>query len=143
MDEALIVSDVYASYGRREVLRGVSISLSPGEIVSLVGPNGAGKSTLLKVIAGALSPQSGRVTLGNINVLNLPQFERSRRGIGYLMQGGPVFSSLTVEENLSLARAAEKRRNGKTNWEEILACTPSLKSMLRRRAGLLSAGQRQ
>jgi ABC-type branched-subunit amino acid transport system ATPase component len=143
MDEGLIVSDIYASYGRREVLRGVSISLSSGEIVSLVGPNGAGKSTLLKVIAGALSPQSGHVILGNSDILNIPQFKRSTRGIGYLMQGGPVFSSLTVEENLSLAYTAGENGHRKTNWKEVLAYTPDLKNILGRRAGLLSTGQRQ
>lgn len=143
MDEALTVNDLYASYGRREVLRGVSVSLSRGEIVSLVGPNGAGKSTLLKVIAGALPPRAGRITLGNSNVQKLPQFERSRRGIGYLMQGGPVFSSLTVEENLGIASTARRNGGGEMSREEILKYTPGLKSMLRRRAGLLSAGQRQ
>src|SRR5215217_7429974 len=99
----LIAREIYANYVRRQVLHGVSISVAPGEIVSVVGPNGAGKSTLLKVIAGVLVPRSGRVMFGDKDVSNLAQFERARAGIGYLMQGSQVFCSLTVEENLRLA----------------------------------------
>jgi urea transport system ATP-binding protein len=143
MSEALILSDIHASYGRREVLRGVFLSLASGEVVAVVGPNGAGKSTLLKVIAGTLAPRSGRVVLRGEDISSLPQFERARRGIGYLMQGGPVFASLTVQENLDLACRAGGQGQVEAGQEEALAAAPDLKSLLGRRAGLLSGGQRQ
>jgi branched-chain amino acid transport system ATP-binding protein len=139
----LIAKDIHASYGRRAVLHDVSITISPGEIVSVVGPNGAGKSTLLKVIAGALVPESGRVTWGDSDLTHLAQFERARLGIGYLMQRGPVFSSLTVEQNLDLARVSRRNGHSKASWKEVIQHTSDLASVLGRRAGLLSAGQRQ
>jgi ABC-type branched-subunit amino acid transport system ATPase component len=139
----LIAREIYANYVRRQVLHGVSISVAPGEIVSVVGPNGAGKSTLLKVIAGVLVPRSGRVMFGDKDVSNLAQFERARAGIGYLMQGSQVFCSLTVEENLRLAIFSHKNSRGKASFHDVLEQAPDLEQWLGRRAGLLSAGQRQ
>jgi branched-chain amino acid transport system ATP-binding protein len=158
MSHLLTAQEIYASYHKKEILHGVSLEVGAGEIVALIGPNGAGKSTLLKVIAGALPAKAGTVIFNDHDVTHLPQFERARRGIGYLIQGGEVFPSLTVEQNLNLGgtvvstgrRLSERsstRRNGRGNGgerlEEVLALFPDLKAIFDRRAGLLSGGQRQ
>ena len=95
----LKLDDIYAGYGPKEVLKGVSLEVTAGEIVALIGPNGAGKSTVLKVIVGLLAPTAGTVIYGGQNITRLPTYRRARNGIGYLMQNGPVFGSLTVAEH--------------------------------------------
>jgi branched-chain amino acid transport system ATP-binding protein len=135
----LLVEDICATYGGRDVLHDVSFEIRPGEIVALLGPNGAGKSTALKVVAGELRPTSGRISLGEDDITHVPVHGRARRGVGYVRQGGAVFGSLTVGENLVLAH-----RNGHgRRVDDVLAVLPPLRELLTRRAGLLSGGQRQ
>lgn len=136
----LKVENIYAGYGKKEVLRDVSIYLDKGEIIALIGPNGAGKSTLLKVIAGFLTPYSGKVTFEGVDITHLPSFKRAFLGLLYLMQGGRIFPNLTVKENLELSLTSNMDGQG---IEEVLTIFPELKSVLRRRAGLLSGGQKQ
>jgi ABC-type branched-subunit amino acid transport system ATPase component len=139
-DSRLTILDVRAGYGKKEVLRGVTLAAGKGELVAIIGPNGAGKSTLLKVIAGFLRPSSGSVLLDGRDISRLAPHERVKAGIGYCMQGGRVFPSLTVSENLALASGG----NGPNNdLEQILEVFPKLKDMHGRRAGLLSGGERQ
>lgn len=143
MSRILIAQNIHASYYKKEILHGVSIEVEEGEIVALIGPNGAGKSTLIKVVAGALPAKKGKVLFDGREVTNIPQFERARRGIGYLIQGGEVFPSLTVEQNLELGGLVNGKQNGQGRLIEILELFPDLKDILDRRAGLLSGGQRQ
>lgn len=136
----LELRDVHAAYLMKDVLRGVSLAVSFGEIVALVGENGSGKSTVLSVVAGLLRPTRGAVLFEGREIAKLPAYQRQRVGIGYMLQGGRVFPSLTVEENLQLAaeRAGRAdRKEGPGVW------FPSLRERLRDRAGLLSGGQRQ
>jgi len=121
--------DIHASYGPKEVLKGVSLNVAAGEVVALLGPNGAGKSTVLKVIAGLLIPTAGTVTFCDQNITRMPTYRRVRNGIGYLMQNGPVFGSLTVAEHQRLA-AIDKRE-------------PMMTSIAGKRGGVLSGGERQ
>jgi urea transport system ATP-binding protein len=109
--------------------------------VAIIGPNGAGKSTLLKVIAGFLRPTAGTVLLNGRDVTRLAPHERVRAGIGYFMQGGRAFPSLTVRENLSMA--GDEHGSGKGNLEQVLEVFPKLREISGRRAGLLSGGERQ
>jgi len=138
----LEVEDIHAGYGKKPVLHGVSVSLSPGEIVAVIGPNGAGKSTLLKVIAGLVRPTSGRVLFQGKDVTKQPTHRRARAGIAYLIQGGAVFPSLSPDDHIELGRAAAgaRRRVAQESGE-------LLPEALRKRrddpAGLLSGGQRQ
>ncbi len=87
-------------YGKRRVVRGVSLNVDRGEVVGLLGRNGAGKSTSFKMIMGILKPTRGRVVLKGEDVTNLPLYKRARRGLGYLAQEPMIFQKLSVEGNL-------------------------------------------
>ncbi len=140
---ALRVENIHAAYSKKEVLRGVTLSAKPGEIVALIGPNGAGKSTLLKVIAGFLQPLQGQVWLDGKELTPLAAHERVRQGIAYFMQGGKVFPNLTVAENLEMGSATLSAQNKKDGLSAVLEIFSNLKDLLNRRAGLLSGGERQ
>jgi lipopolysaccharide export system ATP-binding protein len=88
------------SYGRRTVVRGVSIEVGSGEIVGLLGPNGAGKTTTFYMTVGLTPPDSGRVLLDGEDVTRDPMYVRARKGIGYLPQEPSIFRGLTVEQNI-------------------------------------------
>lgn len=105
----LLAQDISAAYYKKEVLNGISISINAGEIVALIGPNGAGKSTLLKVIAGVLKPTSGKVIINGKDITEKGTYERIRMGLGYFIQGGEVFRSMTVDENLKMGIVRSKR----------------------------------
>ncbi len=137
----LRVEGIHAGYGKKEILHGITLEVNPGEVVLLAGANGAGKSTLLKVIAGLLKPTSGHVYLNGVEITGLPAGRRARQGVGYLLQGGEVFPSLTVWENLTFAMG---NRTGEPELiEPVLSLFPPLRAKLRQRAGLLSGGERQ
>ncbi len=87
-------------YGKRTVVKDVSIQVERGEIVGLLGPNGAGKTTTFYMVVGFIQPNAGRVFLDTEDITNLPMYRRARRGIGYLPQEPSVFRKLTVEENI-------------------------------------------
>nr|WP_305037672.1 LPS export ABC transporter ATP-binding protein [Meiothermus sp. QL-1] len=104
-------------YGRREVVRGVSLELSRGEIVALFGPNGAGKTTTFYMLVGFIEPNAGRIHLNGQDVTRLPMYKRARLGLGYLPQEPSAFRRLTALENLlavlefqPLAKAERKER---------------------------------
>ena len=88
------------SYGKVEVVRGVSIDVAPGEVVGLLGPNGAGKTTTFYMIVGLLKPNSGRILLGERDISSLAMYQRARLGIGYLSQEPSVFRRMTVWDNV-------------------------------------------
>lgn len=139
----LRIENVNAGYGKLEVLRGISLSLDQGELVTIIGPNGAGKSTLLKIIAGTLLPSGGRVFFNDNDITSLSTHLRIRKGIGYCLQGGRVFPNLTVFENLKIATIAPGLGQDSSHLEEIFSLFPVLKGMIDKRAGLLSGGERQ
>ncbi|MCX8112993.1 MAG: LPS export ABC transporter ATP-binding protein [Bacteroidia bacterium] len=88
------------TYGKRKVVDGVSLHLSPGEIVGLLGPNGAGKTTTFYMIVGFIWPDAGEIYLGEERLTKLPMYKRAQRGIGYLPQEASVFRRMSVEDNL-------------------------------------------
>lgn len=139
----LRVQDIHSAYKKKEVLKGVSLSIKQGEIVAVIGPNGAGKSTLLKVISGFIQPTAGAIYFEKKDITALPQNRRVNIGISYFMQGGKVFQSLTVKENLDLSTAALSSAEKKNEISSLLNLFPNLENMLGRRAGLLSGGERQ
>ena len=97
----LATDGIAKSYGGREVVRGVSISITQGEVVGLLGPNGAGKTTSFYMIVGLVRPDAGRVTVGGEDISRTPMYLRARNfGISYLPQEPSVFRKLTVEENI-------------------------------------------
>lgn len=138
----LQVEDLVASYYKKEILLGASLEIMPGEIVALVGTNGSGKSTLLKTIAGVIQPNSGKIIFKGNNIVGRKPNELVRSGVGFLMQGGVVFPSLTVEEHLQLAVQIKNTSNN-GRFDQVWQLFPKLELNKQKRAGLLSGGERQ
>jgi lipopolysaccharide export system ATP-binding protein len=96
----IVCKDLIKKYGRREVVRGVSLAVHPGEVVGLLGPNGAGKTTTFYMIVGLEAAHGGSIHLGEQEITRLPMHRRARLGIGYLAQEPSIFRKLSVEENI-------------------------------------------
>jgi len=137
----LAISNLHVAYGQSEVLHGLNVAVSPGEIVAIMGRNGMGKTTLLKCVMGLL-PSTGRILYEGRDIRGLPAEDRAHLRIGYVPQGREIFSQLTVEENLRIGLAARRPRLAEVP-EQIFQMFPVLKQMLRRRGGDLSGGQQQ
>jgi len=124
------------------ILQGVDLVVSEGEIVSIIGPNGAGKSTLLKAIMGLINVSAGRFYINGTDKTNLPTHKIVNEGIGYVPQVENVFPSLTIEENIEIgAWSLNKYRKSSVN--KILEDFPMLNERKKEKAGNLSGGQRQ
>jgi ABC-type branched-subunit amino acid transport system ATPase component len=140
---ALHARGVTAGYGGDPVIRGITVSAGPGQVVSLVGPNGSGKSTLLKSMVGIVRVSSGAVLVGDRDVTNQPPEQIARSGVGYVPQVDDVFAPLTVRENLEMGGYLLNRREVAGRLERVLAVFPRLGLMLGRAAGKLSGGERK
>jgi branched-chain amino acid transport system ATP-binding protein len=138
----LDVSGLEASYGKVQVLHGVSLTIGPGEAVALLGPNGAGKTTLLRAISGLL-PWSGRIRFGGRDLMGAGPGETVRAGIAHVIEGHRVFAHLTILDNLLLAGYGMKRGERNDRIEEALSMFPELTSRRQEPAGALSGGQQQ
>jgi ABC-type branched-subunit amino acid transport system ATPase component len=140
---ALRTVDLTAGYDRSPVVHGVSIAVNPGEVVSIVGPNGSGKSTLLKSIVALVEIMSGRVLVGDEDVTGWPSENVARIGVGYVPQVDDVFAPLTVQENLEMGGYLLKPRDVPARIAHVIEVFPRLRTMLGRRAGKLSGGERK
>ena len=109
-------------YGEREVVKGLSLTVSSGEIVGLLGPNGAGKTTTFYSLAGFVRPEEGQILIDDEDVTRLPMYQRARKGLGYLAQEPTVFRGLTVEQNLRavLERTVPSRLEQMRRVKELL-----------------------
>lgn len=129
-------------YGRRRVVREVSLEVAPGEVVGLLGPNGAGKTTTFHMIVGLVRPTSGRVFLGDLEVTRMPMYRRARAGIGYLSQEPSVFRKLTVEENVrAVLEAQGLPRAGLRGRAQELLAELGVDHLASQRADSLSGGE--
>jgi len=138
----LTLSDITAFYQGSRILRGISLTVSPGEVVCLMGRNGVGKTTTLKTIVGLVRPGDGSIALAGTALNDLKPDRRARLGVAYVPQGRDIFPHLTVLENLRIGAVAQgKKLNGE--MERVLALFPILKEMLQRKGGILSGGQQQ
>jgi len=134
---------VVAGYGAaEEILKGTSIYVDQGEIVSIIGPNGAGKSTLLKAIAGLVALKQGQIILNGANITAADALGRSRHGIGFVPQERNVFGAMTVAENLEIS-AFRNAGEARARSDELYARYPILAQKRRALARTLSGGQRQ
>ena len=140
----LELSNVSITLGGRQLVKGLDLELSPGEVVGLLGPNGAGKTTTFNLVIGLLSPDQGDVIVNGQRVTDLPMPERARLGVGYLPQEASVFRNLTVRENLDIALeqadlSAEQRRDRRQQLIEDFHLT----AFMNRRGFQLSGGERR
>ena len=138
----LALDDVRVAYGNVEVLRGVSLRVSAGELVCLLGANGAGKSTTAKTISGLLRPRGGRITFLDARIDGLPAHAILRAGIAHCPEGRRIFPEMTVRENLEMG-AYMQGRGGATSLESELERYPILRQRARQLAGTLSGGEQQ
>jgi branched-chain amino acid transport system ATP-binding protein len=140
----LQVTDLFAGYGKLQVLNGVSIDARANEVTVIVGPNGSGKSTLLKSISGLTTIFGGTVKMeGSKDITNLDPHEIARLGIAYLPQTENVFTNLTVQENITLAGYTLEREQIEGRIKEVLELFPQLKRYMSSKATNLSGGERQ
>jgi ABC-type branched-subunit amino acid transport system ATPase component len=143
-DEILLaLDDVRAGYAEVEVLRGVSLRVRRGHVVSIIGANGAGKSTLLKAIFGLVRPRTGRISLAGEEVTGRRPVEILGRGISYVPQGRCNFPVMSVEENLEMGAFTRDDPDVRRDIEAMLARFPLLAGKRRALAGTLSGGQQQ
>lgn len=141
----LSIKDLNVSYGKIKAIKGISLDVNAGEVVTLVGANGAGKTTLLKTISGILSPVSGEITYDGRKLSDIKPFQRVNEGICQAPEGRGIFPGMTVLENLEMGKFG--RPNGKDETEEDLAKVyelfPRLKERINQAGGTLSGGEQQ
>jgi urea transport system ATP-binding protein len=141
----LELRSVETDIGGSRILRGVNLTIRPGEVVALMGRNGVGKTTTLRTITGILPVRAGTILFNGQTIEKLPIDVRARAGIGYVPQGREIFPHLTVEENLLVGLVVHGRRGpaAKAGLERVFTLFPVLKAMLHRKGGVLSGGQQQ
>ena len=136
--------DLVKIYGRRKVVKGVSIEVHQGEIVGLLGPNGAGKTTTFYMIVGFIKPNEGQVFLQDKDITALPMYRRAQKGIGYLPQEPSVFRKLSVEDNIAgvLEFTDLSKAEQAAKLEELIA-EFGLERVRKSRGDTLSGGERR
>lgn len=138
----LVATGVVAGYGS-PVVRGVSLQVGRGEVVSIAGPNGCGKSTLLKALLRLITVMEGKVELGGQDITKTETHLLARNQIGYVPQSREVFDTLTVLENLRIAGHGMDKRTFRQRLAMALGSSPQLVPLQDRRAGVLSGGERR
>jgi branched-chain amino acid transport system ATP-binding protein len=140
----LKVNNLHTYYGAIHALKGISIEVEEGEIVTLIGSNGAGKSTTLNTICGILRPRQGTITLEGEPIHELPAHHIVARGVSQAPEGRRVFARLSVTENLEMGAYVRDDKNGIQNdLERVFELFPRLKERNRQVAGTLSGGEQQ
>jgi branched-chain amino acid transport system ATP-binding protein len=139
----LDVRNLHGLYGRIEVLKGISLTITKGEIVALIGANGAGKTTLLRALSGVHPTAGGSVYFDGTEITGAPAHQRVRLGIAQVPEGRQVFAPLSVLDNLSLGAYVHKQADMQADLDRVLALFPVLKEKLQLAAGTLSGGQQQ
>ncbi len=143
-DSVLELANVEASYGPVQALRGVTLSVPKGKIVTVLGANGAGKSTILKTISGIIDPSKGQIRFAGEEIQSRDPAWIVRRGISHVPEGREVFPLLSVEENLRMGAYTRSDAEGiAQDIDMVYGYFPILKERFRQEAGLLSGGQQQ
>jgi branched-chain amino acid transport system ATP-binding protein len=140
----LVLDQIHTYYDRIHALKGVSLTVEQGEIVTLIGSNGAGKTTTLRTISGLLKPRAGSILLEGKPIDELPAHEITRLGISQSPEGRRIFARLTVEENLEMGAFARTDKPGiRQDMARVLELFPRLRERLHQRGGTLSGGEQQ
>jgi branched-chain amino acid transport system ATP-binding protein len=140
----LILDNVSVNYGAIEALRGISMRVEQGEVVTLIGANGAGKTTTLRTITGLLSPREGTVTFEGEDISGTATHKLVARGISMSPEGRGVFANLTVRENLQMGAYLQKKSSEiAADMERCFKMFPRLKERETQKAGTLSGGEQQ
>jgi branched-chain amino acid transport system ATP-binding protein len=140
----LEVNDLHTFYGNIEALKGVSLTVEEGEVVTLIGSNGAGKSTTLRSISGLTPPREGSIRFDGTEIGEVPPQEIVQMGISLSPEGRHVFSRMTVRENLDLGAYLRKdRADIDRDMERVFALFPRLKERERQKGGTMSGGEQQ
>jgi branched-chain amino acid transport system ATP-binding protein len=140
----LEIDDIHVFYDNIEALKGVSIHVESGQIVTLVGANGAGKTTTLRTVSGLLHPRRGDIRFGGASLRDTPPHEIAAMGVRHVPEGRRIFARLTVAENLAMGAFARRGRKAiAEDRERMLALFPVLRERLNQTAGTLSGGEQQ
>jgi branched-chain amino acid transport system ATP-binding protein len=140
----LEIDNIHTYYGNIHALKGISLTIEKGEIVTLIGANGAGKTTTLRTISGLLKPREGTVKLDGENLANYKAHEVVYKGISMVPEGRGVFARLTVTENLEMgAYSRSDKAEIQRNMERVFTLFPRLKERRTQVAGTLSGGEQQ
>ena len=140
----LELKNVHSYYGNIHALKGVSLTVNEGEIVTLIGSNGAGKTTTLRTIQGLIRPREGSIMLRGEELTKLPAHEVVTRGISQSPEGRLIFSRMSVKENLEMGAYQRKDKDGiARDMEHVFALFPRLKERISQRGGTLSGGEQQ
>lgn len=143
-DALLTLTNIESAYGPVKAIRGVSLEVKKGQIVTLLGSNGAGKTTLLKTISGIMDPVRGSVEFAKEDITGIESSDIVKKGISHVPEGREVFPLLTVYENLMMGAYTRKDRDGVArDLEQAYRYFPILKERENQAAGLLSGGQQQ
>ena len=140
----LKIDNIHVYYGAIHALKGVSLEVRKGEIVTLIGANGAGKSTTLRTVSGLLAPKSGAITFLGENIAGTPAHEIVKHGISQVPEGRRIFAEMSVQENLELGAFTRKDKDGVAkDFELVYRRFPRLEERRKQQAGTLSGGEQQ
>jgi branched-chain amino acid transport system ATP-binding protein len=139
----LDVQDIHVFYGNIEALKGVSLQIMAGEIVTLIGANGAGKSTTLNAISGLLRPRSGTVVYEGHDITAVPAYEVVTLGLSQSPEGRRIFPRMSIKENLEMGAFSRRRQDLKADFDRVYDLFPLLKERRSQAGGTLSGGEQQ
>ena len=140
----LKVDNLEVAYGNIKAIKGISLDVNQGEIVTLIGSNGAGKSTTLRAISGLLKPRGGSITFNGERIDGIEGHEVVKKGICHSPEGRRIFPRMTVEENLDLGAFLRNDKEGiKADKERVLELFPRLQERINQKSGTMSGGEQQ
>ena len=144
LEQGLEISGIAKSFGKRQVVRSVSLNVQRGEVVGLLGPNGAGKTTCFYMVMGLIGSDEGHIYLDGEDVTALPMYQRARLGVGYLPQEASLFRGMSVEENIaSVVELVEKDRSARKSQIDALLGELHIEHLRTQPATSLSGGERR
>ena len=141
----LSMDDLHTYYGRVHALKGISLDINEGEVVTLIGANGAGKTTTLRTISGLIRPRQGKIVFGDQTLNTVPAYKIVEMGISHAPEGRKIFATLTVLENLNMGayRLGNHRAEIKVNMDRVFQLFPRIADRQGQLAGTLSGGEQQ